>query len=340
MILAGDVGGTKTILALYEESGSRLLARREREFGSGEFASLEEIVAAFLAEPARIGACCVGVAGPVFDGVCRTTNLPWTVSEASLAAASGAPRATLLNDLQATAYGMLFLRPEELCALHAPAAAARPGSIAVIAPGTGLGEAILCRDGERYLPMASEGGHCDFAPRNALEIDLLRHMAERIGGHVSYERILSGAGLHAIYSFLRARAAEPEPVWLSERLGRHDPAAVIGGAGLAGTNPTCAAAVDLFVSILGAEAGNLALKCLAVGGVFVGGGIAPKLLLAVQRGGFIEAFADKGRFADLLRGIPVWVARNPKAALLGAAHFARAGGGTSALASPADSKAS
>ena len=321
MLLAGDVGGTKTAIALFKEAGGLDLVR-EAALPSGEFKSLEAVVHRFLGEgpSLRIAAACFGVAGPVVDGRCVTTNLPWEVDEANLARAIPAPRVRLLNDLEAAAYGVLTLPPDKLESLQA--GKARKGNIVLIAAGTGLGEAILAWDGTRHRVIASEGGHADFAPRNDLEIDLLRFLQKEFG-HVSYERVLSGPGLFNIYRFLRDTGQASEPQWLSDRLRRGDPSVVVSEVGLAGEHPLCTTALELFVSIYGAEAGNLALKALAVGGVFVGGGIAPKISAKLADGGFLAAFADKGRYRDLMGSIPVHLVLDPRVPLLGAAHVGR-----------------
>ncbi len=269
-----------------------------------------------------IEAACFGVAGPVIGGRVSTTNLPWEIDEASLARATGARRAKLLNDLEAMAYGMLGLDDEEFAVLSPGAEPAPRGNAVVIAAGTGLGQALLVWDGERHLPVATEGGHAGYAPRSEQEVELLRFLCAEFGSHVSYERILSGPGLHNLYRFLRTSGDEPEPAWLAERMRAEDPSAVIGELGVSGGDPVCDASVELFASIYGAQAGNLALTALAVGGVFVGGGIAPKLLPVLQGGAFVRAFSDKGRFSALLEGIPVWVALTPRTPVLGAARYA------------------
>jgi glucokinase len=325
MILAGDIGGTKTVLALYEEtSGGLQLVGEAPPYSSRDHQSLEQILSKFLeAEKAlSLRAACFGVAGPVLDGKSQITNLPWLVDEQALARfLKGAP-VKLLNDLEATAYGMLFLRPDELCVLNPGVPSGRRGNIAIVAAGTGLGEAMLYWDGRRHHPMASEGGHADFAPRTDQEIELLKYLRSKFGDHVSYERILSGPGLHNIYKFLRDSDAYSEPAYLAERLKTEDPGTVITQLGLEGEEPIAVATLELFAALYGAEAGNLALKCVAVGGVFVGGGIAPKLLPALQTGAFMRAFTDKGRLAELMNRIQVSVALNPRAGLLGAAHYA------------------
>lgn len=325
MILAGDIGGTKTVIGLFEEAGNRLHAIREDTFPSRNYSMFEEILNQFLRSGSRVSlrVACFGVAGPVIEGKCTATNLPWELDEHRLAEALRVPRVKLLNDLEATAYGMLHLDPTDLCALQP--GLTRKGNIAVIAAGTGLGEAILCWDGARYHSMATEGGHADFAPRSDLDVELLRYL-QREYSHVSYERLLSGPGLFNIYRFLRDSAIAPEPEWLRTRIAEEDPGAVISEIGLTGDDLLCTQALDLFVSVYGAEAGNLALKAFAIGGVYIGGGIAPKILVGARghmplRSAFTRAFADKGRFADLLRSIEVKVALNPHAALIGAAHY-------------------
>jgi len=225
-----------------------------------------------------------------------------------------------LNDLEGAGYGVLALGPEESVVLQA--GVQRQGNMAVIAAGTGLGEAILVRTGEGYHVVASEGGHADFGPRTDLEAALLGSL-RREYGRVSYERLLSGPGLQNIYRFLRDSGVATEPEWLRVRMAEEDPAAVISEVGLAADHPLCAQALDLFVSVYGAEAGNLALKAFALGGVYVAGGIAPKILPKLEDGTFIAAFVDKGRLADLMRSLPVRVVLNPRIALLGAATVAR-----------------
>lgn len=321
MILAGDIGGTKTVIGLFEEGAGRLQAVREETFPSSSHGTLEEILDQFLGRGPRppLHAACFGVAGPVVEGKSTATNLPWELDELKLAEVLGVPRVKLLNDLQATAYGMLHLEPTDLCVLQP--GLKRRGNIAVIAAGTGLGEAILHWDGECHRPVASEGGHADFAPRTDFELELFLYLRREFG-HVSYERLLSGPGLFNIYRFLRDSGFAPEPEWLRKRIAQGDPGAAVSQIGLAGEHPLCARALDLFTSVYGAEAGNLALKAFAVGGVYVGGGIAPKILPKLQDGTFVHAFTDKGRFAELMRSIEVKVALNPHAPLIGAANYA------------------
>jgi glucokinase len=324
MILAGDIGGTKTVLALFEETSGGLQQRYDATFVSGEYAALEDILTAFLREavPSSVRVGCFGIAGVVAEGTCVMTNLPWTPAEAALADVIGASRVKLLNDVEAAAYGMLHLRPDEFHVLHPGPQPRRRGNAALVAAGTGLGEAILYWDGARFHPIASEGGHADFAPRTEQEIALLRYLRHEFDGHVSYERVLSGPGLFHIYRYLRNSGGAPEPAWLSEAICHGDPSAAVSQAALEEQDPVCVSTLEMFTSIYGAEAGNLALKCLATGGIYIGGGIAPQILPALHRGSFMRGFTDKGRFAPLLQSIEVRVALNTRAPLLGAAHFA------------------
>lgn len=323
MIIAGDIGGTKTVVAVFEKSSTGLRKLRDATFASQDHGSLEEILEKFLhGSDQGLEVGCFGVAGPVIDGKSKTTNLPWELDEHILANAIGVRRVKLLNDLEAAAYGMLHLNPDEFRVLNDAGADAQRGNIAVIAAGTGLGEALLFWDGEHYSPSASEGGHADFAPRNANEIGLLKYLQDKYESHVSYERVLSGSGLFDLYRFLRESSGEPEPEWLKHKFESGDPSAAVTEEGLAGSDPVCIRAIEMFASIYGAEAGNLALKYLALGGVLVGGGIAPKMLPVLQQGHFVNGFIAKGRYESLLQNIPVKVALNTRAPLIGAAHYA------------------
>ncbi|MEQ1794940.1 MAG: glucokinase [Nitrospira sp.] len=350
MILAGDIGGTKTNLALYDWPTERVEPVRLETFHSADYKSLEEILEEFLtppkpptlvddmdgaaseeeeadvealpAEPIKIGAACFGVAGPVIENHAQTTNLPWVVDGTAIAKRFDIPRVQLLNDLEATAYGILLLRPDELEVLNPGNPPKKRQALALIAAGTGLGEAILFWDGQSYRPMPSEGGHTDFAPNNDYEIDLLRYLRSQYL-HVSYERILSGPGLNAIYEYVRD-TKKNEPTWLAEKIKAGDPAAEIAEAGLKGQADIAKQTLDLFASIYGAEAGNLALKALSLDGVYVAGGMAPKLIKKLQDGMFMKAFINKGRYKRLLSNMPVKVVMNQQTALLGAASVAAA----------------
>jgi glucokinase len=321
VLLAGDVGGTKAELALFETGSGEPRLVRQGRYPSQSFPSLEAIARLFLAQHPTppIAVACFGVPGPVVDGRCATTNLPWVLEEQALAAAIPVPRAMLLNDLAAMAWGVMRLPADELMVLQE--GTPRPGNMALVAAGTGLGEALMVWDGSGYLVMASEGGHVDFAPRDAREVELLAFL-QRQFGRVSDERVLSGPGLFNIYRYLRSAHDLPEPPWLTDQIAHGDPSAAIGGAGLAGRDPVCEQALDLFASIYGAVAGNLALTTLAAGGVYIGGGIAPKLRAKLADGTFMRAFCAKGRMAPLLQSVPVRLALNERAPLLGAAHVA------------------
>ncbi len=325
MLLAGDVGGTKTLLALLEApaGGGPAAIVREEALPSRDFPTFEGAVRRFLGggSPARLDVACFGVAGAVVEGRCVATNLPWALDERKLEADIPARQVKLLNDLEATGHGVLGLQGASLATLQP--GTRRPGNVAVIAAGTGLGEALLVWDGLKYHVVASEGGHADFAPRTDLEVDLLGFL-RRAHGHVSYERVLSGAGLVSVYRFLREASGLAEPAWLRSKIAEGDAAAAVSAAALEGADPVCDQALGVFVSLYGAEAGNLALKGLTVGGVFVGGGIGPKIRTRLEGGAFVQAFRNKGRFADLMASIPVHLVLEPRTALLGAAAVARA----------------
>jgi len=323
MMLAGDIGGTKTVLAICDAA---LTIVREAVFPCADYASLEAILDTFLTADDRRGleSACFGVAGPVIDNTAEITNLPWTIDGASVSTHLGGIPVTLLNDLQATALGMLVLPDSAFVVLQPPAGEVRrDATIAVIAPGTGLGEALLVSDGTHHRALPSEGGHADFAPGTDEEIELLRYMRGRHGGHVSYERVLSGAGIGDLYSFVRHATGSPEPAWLTAQLAGHDRNAAISRAGLDRSDAASVRALEMFVEILGAEAGNLALRGLAAGGVVIGGGIPPKLLPALQHPRMIDRFNAKGRFSRWTRTLAVRVALEPRAALFGAAHYAK-----------------
>ncbi len=322
MIVAGDIGGTNARLATFEVQAGRLLLTKEIIYPSRSAPDLESIVRRFVQEvrPSATAAA-LGVAGPVKGGRTETPNLPWVVDAARLTDILAVPKVTLLNDLKANAYGLRHLGPTDLAILQSGANDA-VGNQAILSAGTGLGCAGLYWDGDRHRPFATEGGHADFAPRTRLEADLMESIA-REKGRVSFERILSGSGLVRIYRFLRDRSGVAEPAALTERFAKEDPAAVVSRCALDELDPVCVQALSMFVSIYGAEAGNVALRMLATGGVFLGGGIAPKILSRFKRDGlFMTAFLDKGRMRALLEAIPVLVVLNDRAALWGAAHCA------------------
>jgi glucokinase len=323
MILAGDIGGTSTRLGFFEVNGARPRLVVEQTYPSREHQHLEEIVAAFLAaHQLKPRHACFGIAGPVMQGRVKAANLAWVVDARTLAAELALPSVTLLNDLEANAHGIGVLEPKDFFVLNAGAPQAS-GNAAVISAGTGLGEAGLYWDGQRHRPFACEGGHADFAPRNELESELLGYLRQRgQGERVSYERVVSGPGLQSLYEFLRDTGRGQEPAALAEEMRGADVSAVISRAGLEGRYELCVQALDLFVSLYGAEAGNLALKMMATGGVFLGGGIAPKILDKLKGPTFLEAFTAKGRMKPLLEAMPVQVILNEMTALLGAARCA------------------
>ena len=322
MYLAGDIGGTKTVLALIEENNG-FLPVAEGTFPSAQYPNLEAIVRDFLGKNhAQVQKATFGVAGPVVDGMAQITNLPWHLGEKKLEESLEIPEVNLINDLVAIAYGILVTGEDELICLQR-GTPIEGGSIAVIAPGTGLGEAYLTHDGHRYRAYPSEGGHVDFAPTQALEFGLLRYLRERFG-HVSYERICSGSGFPNIYYYLKEMGYAEEPAWLAKKIQEsNDPTPVIVNAALDKENACDLArtALQTFVSILGAETGNLALKVLATGGVYMAGGIPPKILPALTDGLFVQSFLKKGRFGDVLGKFPIWIVNNPKVGLLGSANY-------------------
>jgi len=322
MVLAGDIGGTNTRLAFFEGTSDRLTSRAIEIFPSRDHKGPEEIVKKFIAKHGQApAAACFGIAGAVRDGVVETTNLPWVVSAKKLSAELGIQHVSLINDLEANAHGIALLGDSDFVLLNAGVSIAG-GNRALISAGTGLGEAgLLAEKDGSYRPFPSEGGHVDFAPRNDIEIELLRYMLGRFE-HVSYERVLSGPGLHNIYDFLRDTGRGQEPAWLADAFAHGDPSAAISKSGLDGTSEIGVKALDIFVSIYGAAAGNLALKFVATGGLFIGGGIAPKIIQKLNGSAFLSAFHSKGRASPLLKDIPVRVITNDKAALLGAGRVA------------------
>jgi glucokinase len=326
MILAGDVGGTKVHLALYQFAEGKLAHVRDEQYPAKSHAGLEEIVRMFLDESPdtpNVTAACFGVPGPVRGGRLKLTNLPWELDSHELAHNLNIEHVFLINDLEANGYGIPELTPGQIFVLSEGDRSA-VGNRGLVSAGTGLGEGVLVWNGKTHVPIASEGGHCDFAARTDEEIDLLRYLRTTLAGRVSVERVVSGLGLQNIYSFLRDEKGLDEPAWLKERMQTEDRNAVIGELGEAGTNELCSRTLDLFVSAYGAEAGNLALKVLAVGGLYLGGGIAPKIMKTMKDGSFMKAFTDKGRLSELLVRTPVMVILESRAALMGAAAYAEA----------------
>ncbi|MEW6347860.1 MAG: glucokinase [Thermodesulfobacteriota bacterium] len=321
LVLAGDVGGTKTVLGVFAQGEGRPMPQVTATYASAEYPSLAALLDRFLdAHQVTVSAACFGIPGPVVGGRSALTNLPWDVSEASLAAHLGCPRVRLINDLTATALAVPLLRGSELSDLNR----GKPdpqGNIGVMAPGTGLGVGLLIRVSGQLRPSASEGGHVDFAPTSEKQVELWRFLREEMP-HVSIERLISGPGLENIYKWMRCSREIAEPQWLTDRMRTEDPAKVISETALSRSDSVCVDALDEFVSILGASAGNLALSVMATGGIYLGGGICPKILEKLHEGRFMEAFSDKGRFRELLEKVPVRVVLNDKAALLGAASAA------------------
>lgn len=322
MFLAGDIGGTKTNLAVYAYQDGRLVSQKSGSYPSKEHATLSEIIRAFLADfPTPITHACFGAAGPVKDGAVRVTNLPWVVNAAELQAELKFQNVSLLNDLEANAYGIRTLQPSELLSINPHGDPHQVGNQALIAAGTGLGEAGLMWDGITHRPFSSEGGHASFAPNDSIGDELLMFLRKE-HGHVSWERVLSGMGMKNLYRFFRQRSGQPEPAWLTEELRTGDLGAVVNKVAFDNKDPVCVEALDCFTRNYGAEAGNLALKMLALGGVYIGGGIAPKMLPKMQSDLFLDAFYTKGRLSPLLKSTPVYVILNDKTALQGAAWFA------------------
>jgi glucokinase len=322
--LAGDVGGTKTILALFETEENDVKCLKKEQFSSNNYQTFTELLTSFLtgAESLQITAVCIGASGVIANGSCETTNLPWALSSKEIGEQINTQNVWLLNDLEATAWGLLGLPEHNFVELN-PDAQRQQGNIAVIAAGTGLGEAIMSWDGAAYHIIATEGGHADFAPTNEREIELLRYMLEKYPGHISCERLISGEGLANIYQFLKHinyAHANPE---IERRMAERDPAAVIGETGVAGNDALCVEALKLFCRLYGAEAGNLALKCLPYGGVYLAGGIGAKILPVLEQGEFMRGFLAKGRCQAVMQKISVKVCTNPEVALLGALNYAK-----------------
>ncbi len=321
MILAGDIGGTNTRLAVIHAADGKMDILFETTFPSRGHISLESAVGDFLSLGNwHITCASFGIAGPVINGRCETTNIPWVVESKNLAKRLGIKRVALLNDMSATAHGIALLEATDFVVLNRGVRNAK-GNRAIISAGTGLGEAGLYWDGQTHQPFESEGGHADFAPRNPLEIELLNYLMN-LFPHVSFERMISGPGLVNVYRFLKDTGKGDEPPWLSEEIHQGDPAKIISRYALNGKSALCGKALELFVSLYGSEAGNLALKLMATGGIYLGGGIAPEIIQKLKDPAFMNAFTSKGRMKPLLQGMPVRVIMNPKTALFGAARYA------------------
>jgi glucokinase len=322
MILAGDIGGTKTNVGLFEVRAGKSTAVEMDTFPSRQYPGLEAITEEFLKRhPASLEAACFGVAGPVQNGYCKGVNLPWSVDAAQLSQKLEMQQVDVINDLEATAYSLTALKPEDFVQLAAGADGAA-GNRGVIAAGTGLGEAGLFWDGQRHHPFACEGGHSDFGVRDRLEAEILVFFLDRYE-HVSVERVISGPGLVDLYDFFFQRDSSSASAEVAQQRASGEAAAVISQAALEKRCPVCEQALDRFVILYGAEAGNLALKLLATGGIYFGGGIAPKIITKLQEPAFLEAFLAKGRMRYFMEAIPVHVIMTDLAALIGAAEFAR-----------------
>ena len=328
MILAGDIGGTNARLAYFQPQNGHLALVSERVFPSREHRELGEIVVRFLDESGtRPEAACFGIAGPVRNGRVETSNLPWVIEQSILSKQIALPATLLINDLEATAWGIGALSERDVVPLN-KVSGSMSGNQAVIAPGTGLGEAGLFWDGARHHVFACEGGHTDFAPQGDLQIELLRYLIAKFG-HVSYERILSGPGLVNVYDFLRENGFGKESADTASAIQTGDPAAEISRAALSGKDPLAEKALDIWIAVYGAEASNLGLKIMATGGLFLAGGITPKILPKLTGSLFLNAFLQKGRLRPLVESMPVYVVTNDKAGLLGAARCAAVRGGKS-----------
>jgi glucokinase len=323
LLLAGDVGGTKTVLAVISADTGTTANLAEAVFENRNYRRFDEIVSEFLSRfGLRVGRASFSVAGPVIEGSAELSNLDWELNSARLCDAFGWSAVDLVNDLQATAYALPHLSSEDIHTVQT-GVPDPTGPRAVVAPGTGLGESYMLWTGSRFEAHASEGGNADFAPANAVQRDLLAYLQDRYG-HVSYEMVCSGVGIPNLYSFLRDAGLAEEPEWLAERLRLSaDPTPVIVNAALDAANPCpiCEQVLALFVEILGAEAGNLALRVLPTGGVYVAGGIPPRLLPVLRRPRFLQSFLAKGRFSDFMERFPLHIVLEPRAALLGAAKY-------------------
>lgn len=315
--MAGDIGATKSNLALYQFSGETFSVLKEKRYHTREFDNAGKMIDEFLNFPDSPDVICFGVAGPVQNGKVRITNMPWEIDSNEMSGRNKNIPVYLINDLEATAYGIAMVEAKDIHTLYDPESK-NNGNIAIIAPGTGLGEAGLYWDGSTYHPFATEGGHCDFAPRTEFDAELHAYLHEKFG-HVSWERLISGNGIFTIYEFLHIKKHREIPLWIAEKMLLEDPAAVISGNAEKAT--ICGETIDIFVHYLATEAANLALKLKAMGGIFIGGGIIPKVFKLIDGDSFMESFCDFGRMKPLLRDIPVKIILNEKTARLGAAWY-------------------
>ncbi|MEM7336562.1 MAG: glucokinase [Chloroflexota bacterium] len=322
LLLAGDIGGTKTVLALFEESGAGLPIKPivEKTYPSSQFSALEQIIEDFMQGfDVDITAASFGVAGPVVNGRSQITNLPWIIDVQNLKQQLGIETVTLLNDLESIANGVPYLQPDDVVNLK-EGQKAENGAIGIVAPGTGLGEAFLVWTGTRYESYPSEGGHASFGPVSSLQVDLLNFLATKYN-HVSYERVCSGSGLPNLYQFFKETNRFEEPAWLAKELeSTPDKTPIIVQHAVQKSANICIATLNLFFEILAGEASNMALKLLATGGIYLGGGIPPRLIPQLQASNFTDIFQSKGRFTNLLEQVPVYIICNPKIALYGAAY--------------------
>ena len=317
IVIAGDVGGTKTNLALYEMTKGKIIELKEGNYKSQEYKSITEITSEFLEEQPKPSACCIGVAGPVFDGKVELTNLSWKMDSTEIAKQMGLAKVHLINDLEATAYGLALLSDKDLVTIH-KGSDTPFGNAAIIAPGTGLGEAGIYYDGKFYHPFASEGGHSDFAARDKLDFELYEYLQNKFG-HVSYERVICGPGIFNIYQFLQEQKKLEEPSWVTDKIKKGDAAATISEH--TEQSALCDKTMQLFIRFLAFESANLALKMKATGGIFIGGGIAPQLITLFKKYSFEECFMDSGRMSHLLEKVTVSIILNTKTAMLGAAFY-------------------
>jgi glucokinase len=316
-VLAGDVGATKTNLALFRMEGLRPALLKEENYKSHQYKSITEITSEFLEGQPLPEACCIGVAGPVFNGKVKLTNLPWEMDSAKIAGQMGLTKVYLINDLEATAFGLAILTDVDTVVIH-KGSDSPSGNAAIIAPGTGLGEAGLYYDGKYYHPFATEGGHSDLASKDKLDFELYEYLQAKFG-HVSYERTVCGPGIINIYQFLKEEKKLKEPGWVSDKIKGGDSAAVISEH--IGQSALCDETMRLFIRFLGHESASLVLKMKATGGLWIGGGIAPQLIPLFEKYRFNASFVDSGRLNHLLEKVTVSIILNPKTAMLGAAYY-------------------